>query len=159
MPLREVAAAAGLTTGAIQHHFRSKNDLLLLALEHQGGRFVQRLRERANAPGAGTEPRVVLRAILAELLPLDEERRAEATVSLTFERHAADDAELRRLFRDQYRHLRGLVAAQLPGPDRDQDADLLLALIDGLRGTLLLGTSDEPHTLLLLDRAIASVLR
>lgn len=80
-------------------------------------------------------------------------------MSRTFERHAVDDAELRRMFHEQYRHLRELVAAQLSGPDRHRDADLLLALVDGLRGMLLLKASDQRNAVSLLDHAIASVLR
>src|SRR5690625_6807741 len=56
MPLREVAARAGVTTGAIQHHFGDKQGLVLAALQQHGQRFADRLRARRGdhtpAPGA-----------------------------------------------------------------------------------------------------------
>jgi len=151
MPLREVAARAGVTTGAIQHHFGDKQGLVLAALQQHGQRFADRLRARRGdhtpAPGA------VVRAILTELLPLDEERGVEARVALTFERLAADDEALAAPYRERFMVLHDLLVEHLP-KERPHLAELLLAAVGGLRSDILLGRIDGEHALVLVDRAL-----
>lgn len=148
MPLREVAKRAGVTTGSIQHHFGSKNALVLAALGRHGEQFTQRLEER-RGPVAPPPPGIA-RAILHELLPLDDNRHAEARVAAAFELLAASDPGLAASYREQYTALVGLLRTHLPGSSV-QDAEILLAAIGGLRTDLLLGRLSGDGAVALVD--------
>ncbi len=151
MPLREVAQHAGVTTGAIQHHFGNKEALVLAALQRHGQQFADRLRARRG--GTMPEPPGVARAILHELLPLDEPRRIEAQVAVAFEKLAFNDAGLAAAYREQYTSLHDLLDAHLAGNAR-QAADILLAAVGGIRTDLLLGRIGADEAVELLDQLL-----
>lgn len=148
MPLRAVAARAGTTTGAIQHHFGDKRGLLLAIMRHHGQRTVERLRrlERTALPPAD----VRIKRILLEFLPLDAERRDECIVADVFEGVAIHDETLARAFRHEYATLAKLIADQLP-PARATHAEHLLAFVGGLRTELLLQRITSEDAIALLD--------
>ncbi|GAA5078285.1 TetR/AcrR family transcriptional regulator [Thermocatellispora tengchongensis] len=155
--LRQVAAEAGVTTGAIQHHFTTKDEMLLFALRHHGRRLAERLSARAAGAPQPSPPHRVLRAIALELLPLDEERAVEARLAAAFTARAAADPDLAAVFREQYALLHTLVADQFRRAgvsDADADARELLCLVEGLRTERLLGQADDDAILALLDRAL-----
>lgn len=85
--MREIAAAAGFTNGALKPYFDSKDRLLDFAFEHI---FAQTNR-RMEAATAGLDGRAALRAYCHEILPLDEERLAEARVAIAFWNKAVRD--------------------------------------------------------------------
>ncbi len=106
--MREVAAEAGWTTGAVTHYFADKRELLLATLQDS------LTNRRAQRPGPGeatAEER--LRASLEGALALDADRRRHWLVTLAFATQAAADAELARVQRAAYRefrrHIEGLV--------------------------------------------------
>ncbi|MGO2519101.1 MAG: TetR family transcriptional regulator [Microbacterium sp.] len=151
MPLRAVAERAGTTTGAIQHHFRNKEGLLLAVLARHGESTVERLRAlRTDAP---PPPPVVARAILVEFLPLDEVRREEALVALAFEGLATGNADLARAYREQHSLLAELLAEHLPGT-APSDIDVLLAAVGGIRTDLLLRRITAVEALALVDHLL-----
>lgn len=151
MPLREVAATAGVTTGAVQHHFGNRHGLLLAAVDRQTEVLVRRLEDvEAAHPDAGAER---LRALLRELLPLDEQRIGEARLVSAFIQLAAEDDALAVEFRARYARLVGLLRDGLPGGE--QDAALLLSVVDGTSGDVLLGLVDESGALALIERFLA----
>lgn len=152
MPLRTVAERAGTTTGAIQHHFRNKEGLLLAVLARHGERTVGRLQELRTA--APPPPPAVARAILLEFLPLDSDRREEALVTLAFEGLAAGSDDLALAYREQYALLAGLLAEHLPAA-APEDIELLLAALGGIRTDLLLNRVKEEQAVALLDHAIS----
>src|SRR5919202_3193485 len=91
--LREVAHEAGVSMGAVQHYFATKDEMLLFALQQWLGlgvhdRFTARIRTRL-AREATDAPVAALRAIAAEYLPHDASSRSEALVALTFLSRAA----------------------------------------------------------------------
>src|SRR5512144_26171 len=70
--LQLVATEAGWSVGSLRHYFPTKDDLLVGALE----RVANRMEERIVAlPRRG--PLAQLRAVIDELLPLDDARREE----------------------------------------------------------------------------------
>jgi BetI-type transcriptional repressor, C-terminal len=100
-----------------------------------------RSRSWASGPCGGL---AALRAVLAEALPLDEERILEWRVWLVFWGSAATSARLQAEQHERYREWRGLLnrvlaTAQLPaGIDLDRLVDQIVALVDGfgLQGVL-----------------------
>ena len=131
--MRRVAAEAGWSTGALNHYFADKEELLLLAF-HDGGRPL----ERATRPAADCAP---LEAVAA-LLPLDAERRAEVRVWFALLGLALTRPALARAQRDAYRDCRAFMAEALreaqergelaPGLDPDCEAIELVAFADGI---------------------------
>lgn len=150
MPLREVAQAAGVTTGAIQHYFGNRQGLLVAAVDRQTDRLVERLEAVAHGHPAGHPRR--LRALLLELLPLDEERVRETRLLSAFERSADDDPHLTAEFRRRYGRLLDMVADELPGGP--EDASLLLSVTYGAGADLLLGVSTAATAIASVDRML-----
>jgi len=146
MPLREVAQTAGVTTGAIQHHFGNRHGLLVAAVDHQVGRLAERLETAGAAHPDGGAPR------LRELLPLDDERTRETRVVTAFERGATDDPTLAEEFRARYQRLLDIVSVDLPGGGAD--AALLLSAVYGTGSDLLLGVVTEEGAIANLDRIL-----
>ena len=75
--VRSVAAEAGVSPGSLRYYFSDQGELVLFAAEAMTQRVVHRL-EAHPTDGDG-----LVRAIrvLEEMLPLDEDRRAEASAS------------------------------------------------------------------------------
>src|SRR5215472_6507627 len=135
--VREVAAAAGVSIGTVQHYFATKDEMLVFAFRE----VVERTRTRLAGIDAGTGPRPALGAALRELLPLDQARLAECRVYLAFAARAATSPALAAVQRETlsaiYADLEQALtaaAARHPGPAPDTvvEARLLLAVVDGL---------------------------
>ena len=129
--MRGVAAEAGWSTGALNHYFADKEELLLLAFHEVAGRSSARL----TAAGS-------LREAVAALLPLDAERRAEVRVWFALLGLALTRPGLARAQRDAYRDCRAFMAGALReaqergelarGLDPDCEAIELVAFADGI---------------------------
>jgi AcrR family transcriptional regulator len=89
--VRTVAEEAGWSPGALRHYFASQSELLAFAM----GLVVERIESRIAALGRAADPRRAVEQVLYELLPLDDERRAENEVWLAFTARALIDPELR----------------------------------------------------------------
>jgi TetR/AcrR family transcriptional regulator, transcriptional repressor of bet genes len=136
--LREIAAEAGWSTGALAHYFPDKDELIRFAfrlvVQRAGARFA-----RVLEGGDRTE---ALGAALRESLPLDEDRRAEARVWLAFVGRSLSRPDLaadRRAFYAGWRRLLAdaIAAGQADGTLRTElppetEAAGLIALVDGL---------------------------
>jgi AcrR family transcriptional regulator len=86
--LRDVAARAEVSMGAVQRCFRTKEEMLVFALGYVGERIGERVRARlvrSPAQSAGS----ALGYAAAEVALLGEEHRAEARVWLAFVAQAA----------------------------------------------------------------------
>jgi AcrR family transcriptional regulator len=136
--VRAVARGAGASTGRLVHYFRSKDELMLEALRH-AGRVVQ---ERMGALLEAQRGLAALRALLLDALPVDETRRKEWRFWLAYWGRAASEPGLaaeheRRLGVWRGMLLRVLGDAQqagelAPGVDAALEAEVIMALVDGL---------------------------
>jgi TetR/AcrR family transcriptional regulator, transcriptional repressor of bet genes len=159
--VRRIAEEAGCTTGRITHYFADKEEVLVAAL-----RQVHRAAGKRMLAAIGSRSgRAALRAVLAEALPLDEERILEWRVWLAFWGSAATSTRLQAEQHERYREWRGLLnrvlaTAQLPaGIDLDRLVDQIVALVDGfgLQGVL---HAWEPEQLVSrLNGAVDALLR
>ncbi|MFI0902621.1 TetR/AcrR family transcriptional regulator [Streptomyces sioyaensis] len=163
--LRDVAAEAGISLGRLQHYFRSKDEMLLFALQHINRLAGERVRARIEALPEEPTPREVLRACLSGLLPLDEKSRVGVLVGAAYFARAVYDEplraeakngipQLRALFADQLR--RAAERGELP-PERatEDEAMLLISLVDGLSTYVLLDVHGPRTALRLLDLHLA----
>lgn len=154
--MREIAREAGHTTGVVTHYFRDKRDLMAFAFGLMVDRSTARVAEAAAASG--------LAEALAQLLPLDEERRRETTVWLALMGASLSDPELGRELRQRYRQAREATAPAFrtafegaaPGEDPDDIADEILAVVDGITVDALTDPERYPpgRQLVLLHRAL-----
>jgi AcrR family transcriptional regulator len=131
--MRDVAAEAGWTTGAVAHYFTDKRELLLTTFNESLSSRLSLRPQRALA-----SPIEQLWASLEGALPLDADRRRHWMVTIACCSQAVGDAELSRAQRDAYHefvgHLGGLcVAADLASPEGAGElAAQLIALADGI---------------------------
>jgi AcrR family transcriptional regulator len=136
--VRNVAREAGLSMGSLRHYFASQPELLCFAMRLVGDRAGARV--RALDPPA--DPRRAAEQLLGELVPLDDERRAESEVWLAFTGHALVDSDQRAIHQRIHDQLRGACAAAItlladacltPSDlDLNLETDRLHALLDGL---------------------------
>jgi AcrR family transcriptional regulator len=129
--LRDVAAEAGWTTGALTHYFADKRELLLFTFKSSlAGRHAARDSRAERLPGQS------LVESLEGALPLDEERRRHWMVTIAFCAQAAGDDELSAAQRDAYREFRGQIAELAAdcgaGDDAGALAERLIAVADGI---------------------------
>ncbi|WP_329494839.1 TetR/AcrR family transcriptional regulator [Kitasatospora herbaricolor] len=164
--LRDVAAEAGISLGRLQHYFRTKDEMLLFTLRHINRLAEERIRHRIETLAQDLEgpppPRLVLRECLAGMLPLDEHSRIGTLVGAAYFARAVHDEGLRTESREGIPLLRAFLADQLRqavergevAPDRDpqDEAMLLISLVDGLTAYTLLDVQRPDEALRLLDR-------
>ena len=105
------AAEAGMSVGLVQHYFTAKDEMLLATFTRVNGRFTARVDELVNRGEAeGRTIAEMLRQALAELMPLDDARRAEFLVRLAFADQAAHNARLAAVQRETLVGIRSRVA-------------------------------------------------
>ena len=129
--VRRVAAAAGVSIGAVQHHFPTKDAMLSGAMELAAQRFQSRLASRLSPDAPAAER---LETLAVALLSTDDRdvsvawllRMARAAVdATTADRHRADWQQIAHWLQE-------LVAAAAPEVDAADTATELLAMLDGL---------------------------
>ncbi|MEV4238263.1 TetR/AcrR family transcriptional regulator [Nocardia sp. NPDC050408] len=106
--LRETAARAGVSMGAVQRAF-SKDGMLRFTLDHISTQIKQRATERIEASGAPGSARVLLTVTLQELAIADPEQCAAARVWLAFLAHATTHAEYAEAIRTAHRETLELI--------------------------------------------------
>ncbi|MBU2664303.1 TetR family transcriptional regulator C-terminal domain-containing protein [Actinoplanes bogorensis] len=141
--LRHVATAAGVSAGMVQHYFRTKDEMMAFAIAVVSERGEARVGAAVAALGDNPPPRLMLRTMIAALLPLDEPSRADGRVALAFFAYATVRPEAAAALRPSTSQLVDFVASLLPGPGAADGAASLLALMEGL-GLYLLGGQFTP---------------
>ncbi|MEW2354889.1 TetR family transcriptional regulator C-terminal domain-containing protein [Spirillospora sp. NPDC029432] len=113
--MRTVATEAGLSLGAVQRYFQTKDEMLHFAFDQAVQAARARLREIRPQSGGQTFPEALRRALLA-FLPTDDRRLAEARVWAAFYAEAA---------------VRPSFAASLDALDGEARANLRAAIVQG----------------------------
>jgi AcrR family transcriptional regulator len=160
--MREVAAEAGWTTGALTHYFSDKRELLLFTFRSS---LAQRHANR-NAR-AQLDPRSALLQALEGALPRDEDGRRHWMVTIAFCAQAAGDEELSAAQRDAYREFRARIAELVVQSEVATDeaslpvAERLIAVANGIAVQALFDPDSWPadHQLATLHATIEPLLR
>ncbi|QQQ76129.1 TetR family transcriptional regulator C-terminal domain-containing protein [Saccharothrix sp. 6-C] len=134
--LRDVAARADVSMGAVQRCFRTKEEMLRFALEEVGKRVLGRVGDTA--------------AEAARAIALPE--RAEARVWLAFVAQAAVSPALAPVLRASYADLEAMFTRLFGDGTR---ARAVLALADGLTTHVLIGHLTPDQAREVLDRQLA----
>jgi AcrR family transcriptional regulator len=116
--VRKVAAEAGLPPSSLRYTFPTQASVRDAAV----ALLVSRLRERVDRAAAATGGHDAARAVLLELLPLDDERRAEMDVTVAFAALALTDSSLRAAHEQTHAAVREVCALALEHLGTDGDA-------------------------------------
>ena len=167
--LRDVAAAAGVSMGQVQHYFATRNDMLIFALTHMRARVLARLQQRLDALPQPVTRRDQIRAAVRVMLPVDEPGRQEAEVNIAFFSAATVTPAYADALRDGYARQAGFSRAQLTaaaadgllrdGIDPEKEAEAFYYLTQGLIGPLLIGQLTPEAALALLDHQLDRIFR
>ena len=167
--LRDVASAAGVSMGQVQHYFSTKTDMLIFALTHMRARVLTRLqRQLADLPQPVTQ-RDQIRAAIGVMLPVDEPGRQEAAVNIAFFSAATVTPRYAEELRNGYARQLAFAKAQLTaaaadgllgdGIDPAKEAEALYFLIQGLIGPVLIGQLTAKAALDVLDHQLSRIFR
>lgn len=165
--LRAVAAEAGVSMGAVQHYFTTRDQMLLFALEYGNSVLAERV-GRLLAERRPATPRENFRLLFTLLLPLDEDGRAGARVWAALIARGCVDEPTSKLAADAYTNLtafvvRGLTDAMTDNPasaaDVARSARHLVSVIEGLRWPVLFGVYSEREALDVLDAQLDQIFR
>ncbi|MGW8532160.1 MULTISPECIES: TetR/AcrR family transcriptional regulator [Nocardiopsidaceae] len=165
--LRQVATEAEVSARLLQYYFGTRDRLLLGALEILNAdaeqRAGQRLAELGEAPGM----RALVRGVLWELLPLDEERRTRHLVYAAYFIPFVTDPALASAARDSPRALEDLVSGLLdqgrqsgevpPEVDTEAESAFLVAGAIGLQTSVLLGQHSPEQAVELIEHRLDGV--
>ncbi|MET8283058.1 TetR family transcriptional regulator [Micromonospora sp. NPDC005174] len=135
--LRHVATEAGVSAGMVQHYFGTKDEMMAFALSVVRERSQIRVTEAVAGLGENPPPRLLLRTMIAALLPLDEHTRDDGRVALAFLAYTAVRPSAAPSLREDTAQFTAFIASILPTNDAAAAAGLL-ALMEGL-GVYLLG--------------------
>jgi AcrR family transcriptional regulator len=149
--LRHVAAAADVSTGMVQHYFRTKDEMMAFALSVVRERSEARVTEAVGRLGDDPPPRLLLRTLICALLPLDEQSRDDGRVALAFLAYTAVRPAAAAGVHRETAEMAGFIAGLLPGPAAADAAAALLALMEGLGLYLLGGHYSSDRALRALD--------
>ncbi|MGZ1489478.1 TetR/AcrR family transcriptional regulator [Brevibacterium sediminis] len=145
-----VAERAGVTRGALNHHFRDKQSLLTEALEWGWSDYGQHLFSQDN-DSAGTSTHKALKALLTDftrLLTRDDRFRALASTTVLVAPQALEHSEHNSALDEWHERIEGLISA----PERDtarpgsrEIASLVLVLLQGFTVTAVTRPQDIPQ--------------
>lgn len=153
--LRHVAQEAGVSTGMVQHYFRTKDEMMTFALGVVSENVQARLAAEDGPDGqdGSVSPREVVRGFLLEMLPIDETRRREGHVGLAFHAYAAVRPAVAAELRADTDRLQAFLAEQIREAQAagdapaelhpEHEARTLLALVEGL-SLYVLGQGYDP---------------
>ncbi|MFC8046249.1 TetR/AcrR family transcriptional regulator [Nocardia sp. NPDC057353] len=161
---QSVAAEAGISVRLVQYYFGTKREFLIATHQAVLVDAGARLAAGLTALGPDPSPRDVLRTTFAELLPLDDTRRAEVLILGAFQAARLGGAEVENSIgtgpaRDSVDAAAQQLARVRRGTDARMetitlDAELLVAAVDGLAQGMLSGFATPDHAELLLDRLL-----
>ena len=139
--LRDVAGAAGVSMGQVQHYFATKTDMLTFALTHMRARVLARLQRQLDGLPQPVTQRDQIRAAIRVMLPLDEPGRQEAAVNIAFFSAATVTPDYAEMLRDGYQRQLAFAAAQFTaaaadglladGVDPVRESEVLYFLVQG----------------------------
>ncbi|XID91515.1 TetR/AcrR family transcriptional regulator [Paenibacillaceae bacterium WGS1546] len=162
--IRAVAAAAGLSPGALRHYFSTQDELLLFIVDYY---LTKGADDRAKELEISRIPMKAAKEVLLELLPMDSEKRTATGVWWVFAIRSLTSSTLRVKkdeLTDGLHHLTKtvldiLASAELLPPSMDIELETLrlAAVVEGL--TILALLRPELYTPETIERIVILHLR
>jgi len=134
--IRSIAKEAGCSAGSLAHYFSDKEHILRQTLELADARISKRISDIISE----TEPNFALREVLAQVLPIDNDRTVELTLDVNFWGRALIHPELRGLEHQDHDRWRNIVLELVTSITSSRKSeisainltDVLIAFLDGL---------------------------
>lgn len=134
--IRSIAKEARCSAGSLAHYFSDKEDILRQTLELADARISKRISDIISE----TEPNFALREVLAQVLPIDNDRTVELTLDVNFWGRALIHPELRGLEHQDHDRWRNIVLELVTSITSYRKSeisainltDVLIAFLDGL---------------------------
>ncbi|MFC2595947.1 TetR/AcrR family transcriptional regulator [Corynebacterium durum] len=132
--VRKVAAEAGVSVGAVQHHFRTKDELLVAAMRELNRRFIASMEKTLDKLPTAEER---LRAFLYAIAATDDCARDGAVIWTAFAARACVDEKLREEHSANWDYVEKMLLHLMleAHPNKGlhaDDAAHLLAVADGI---------------------------
>jgi AcrR family transcriptional regulator len=149
--------------GMVQHYFTTKDQMLRFAVEMMAEDTRERIRRRIAGLPQPPEPRLLVRTVLAEMIPDVRRRQVEAEAAGVWVRRFLlqpdTESPLVRSYDDVRDFLVGQILLGRDGSpaDADRDANALIALIDGLNYNIVTGHQTARTALVILDAQLDHV--
>lgn len=121
--LRHVAAEAGMSMGQVQHYFKTKDEMLLFAMERRSQLYEKRINARLESGELPPTPRAIIRAIMIAVLPLDEASRGDWLMGVAFFIRAISDPSITAVYNEGVPQLFDLFATLIRKAQDDGDVD------------------------------------
>jgi AcrR family transcriptional regulator len=164
--IREIASELKATTGTVVHYFRTKDEILVYALDHLISGMVAEIESSLQ----GVAGLARLEQMLYASLPLDEEGELGWRIWLAFLKTSIGSTELSAEHARRYAYMRKSLVDEIAALQKQKlvrtridialEADALIALIDGIGvGRVIDPTRFEPrHQRQLITRHIQAFL-
>ena len=143
-----IAREAGYTTGMVAHYFDTKQDIIIAALRL----ILRRIDERLTRAAGHATPDLL--QLLAEALPVDEQRYTECAFWIAFWGQVSADKRLKRInawvHREYMRLFERCLArawpewSRWPAATRDQVLHSIVTFINGLTAGAVVSRSNWP---------------
>jgi TetR/AcrR family transcriptional regulator, transcriptional repressor of bet genes len=157
--LRDVAAEAKISMGRVQHYFKTKQDMILFACTYMVELAEKTAKQELQKVIGSSSPKAVIRELC--LQPLKPKHQAGTRIWLAFVNKALTDPELANFFRDTWTGTRATIAEQIrlaqttegfsPTIDPDQEAIIIVTLLEGLMTHVVLGLLSYQNAVKLVD--------
>ncbi|MFI9048217.1 TetR/AcrR family transcriptional regulator [Streptomyces sp. NPDC053427] len=165
--MRDVAARAEVSVGAVQRCFAGKEEMMVSVVEDMNQRVGARVQGRIAHSVDPDAAATMLEHTLAGIVPHDEQSLAETRVWLAFAAQAAVTPGLAAVQRKQYEGLAELIGlllrtAQASGDvrfdiDAEQEAEALIAFTDGLNMQVVVGRHTPDSAQAALERRLLAL--
>lgn len=130
--IRNVANVAEVSVGAVQHHHRSKSELLVAAMDRVSEDFMKRV---ASATDPSATPFTNLTAVCHILGGVDDQSRVASVIWLAYASKAATSEIVARAHQEAWKVLEGGLTTLLQQVNSGMtidDAASLMAILDGI---------------------------
>jgi AcrR family transcriptional regulator len=165
--IRDAAQWAGVSVGAVQRCFSTKEEMIVFVLEYMNQRVTERVQAKISDAADPESVLTMLEQTLIGIVPVDEEGLAETRVWLAFTAQAAIDPKLAAVQRDQYAGLAELFTLLIrvaqehgrvrPDIDAEQEAESLITFTDGLNVQILIGRHTPDAALAALEQRFSAL--
>ncbi len=138
-----------MSMGSVQHYFKTKDEMLLYAIERRSQLHEQRIRAKLESGEGPVRPRDIIRAVIVEIMPLDERGRGDWLMGVAFFIRAISDPSIAAAFTEGAPKLHEMFALFIrqaqadgdidPAADPVHEATILWALADSQGTDIVLG--------------------
>ena len=167
--MRDVAAEAHVSLGSVQHHFRTKDEMLLFACRYMINRSQTRAQTLFTSEPEAPATRLVLRRLFEQMLPLTEERRIAIRVWIAFLARAVVEPALEAFMRQTHMNTHQFIAAQIRQAQHTGEIDdsldservtrAIFMLVEGLVSHVLFGHYTGEQAMQTIDDHLAELFK